>query len=256
MVLNQFWIFVPSDGSGSEGFSLFSITHIIWLVVLFLGIALYTIAYRNSDEKTRDNMRKIMALFLLLYELAKQSVNSFLEIPNGIYLPFEICSLAEYCIMLDALWPGSQLRKQLMAYGFLPAAFMALMMPTVTLYPPISFYTIHQFVMHAGIVAYIVAQYSAGEIQLKYKGIWQSIFVLSILIIPVYYINYITHQNYMYLMHFDGNPVIEMFWNLSGGRGGLLYVLALVLMVAIVMHIMYGIFFALGKIKGDKTVIS
>ena len=49
---------------------------------------------------------------------------------------------------------------------------MAIFFPTVTVYPAINFYTIHQFALHAVIAAYIIARYSSGEFRADYMGIW------------------------------------------------------------------------------------
>ena len=252
MTLNQFWIFVSPHEDPTGGFSLFSKPHIIWLIVLAALIFVYSITYYICEERGRNNLRKGLALFLILYEISKQCVNSFLEVPSGMYLPVEICSMAEYTILIDALWPRTRALKQVMAFGFLPAAFMALMMPTVTYYPPISFYAIHQFVMHALIIAYIVARYAADEIRPKYSGIWISVLILNFIIIPIYYLNGIVGQNFMYLKHHDGNVVMEFIWNITGGNGGIIYVIGLEVLVILVMHIMYGIFYVSNKVLNRK----
>ena len=249
--MEQFWEYRYPDSENV--FELFSTPHLVWLAVLASFIILYTLVYNKGSEKTKDNMRKGLGLFLILYELAKQTVNSFVGVPDGFYLPLEICSMAEFTIIIDALWPKCRISKQMLAFAFLPAAFMALMMPTVTVYEPISFYAIHQFVMHAGIVAYVVALYTSGEIKPRYIGIWLSILALNFIIIPVYYINIITNRDYMYLVHPAGNPVLEVVWNLFGGKSGILYVIGLEVLVVIVMHIMYGIFRLLGRFSRGKS---
>ncbi len=244
---NYFWLYLDElKALGVEGFGLFSKDHFIWLGAILIGTIIYTAGYKKCGEKGRDNMRKFMAIFLLFIEIFKQCVNAFRGIPDGIYLPLEICSLAEYTILFDAFWPDKKPFKDLMAFAFLPAAFMALVMPTASVYPAISFYAFHQLLMHAGIIAYIVARYVAGEIKPRYIGIWVAVLLINIAIIPVYYINSVMGQNYMFLIKPDGNPVFEVVWNIFGGNGGLLYVLGLEVLVIIVMHIMYGIYRLLG----------
>jgi uncharacterized membrane protein len=46
----------------------------------------------------------------------------------------------------------------------------------------------------------------------------------------------------MYLVDPAENAVIQTVWNLSGGSGGLLYIIGLIVLVLIVMHITYGIY--------------
>ena len=239
---NIFWNYIDPDDPGDIGFGLFTKAHFTWLLVLAVLIAAITILYYRGDGKRRDNIRKCIALFLLFIEIFKQCLNSLNGIPHGIYLPLEICSFAEYTILIDAMWPDLRLTKQLLAFAFLPSALMALVMPSATIYPAISFYAIHQLTMHAGIVAYIIARYSAGEIRPRYSGIWLSILIALILSIPVYWINMLFGQNYIYLAGPAENSVINLVWNLSGASGGIPYIIGLTVLVAIVMHITYGIY--------------
>ena len=242
MNIDNFWIYLPPDNPGDIGFGLFTKAHFTWLLILAVLIAVYVIIYKRGSERTRDNMRKCTALFLIFIELFKQSVNSLNGIPHGISLPLEICSLAEYTILIDACWPRLKITKQMLAFAFLPAAFMALIMPSSTIYPAISFYAIHQLVMHAAIIAYIIAGYKAREIKPFYGGIWLTALIIIIAIIPVYQIDVHYKQDYMYLVDPAENSVIQTVWKLSGGNGGLLYIIGLVILVLIVMHITYGIY--------------
>ena len=131
---------------GGKGFSYFSLPHLIWLAILFAAIALFTCAYRKFPGKRRDNMRKVAAVFLILFEIGKQCVVGLTGAPVAPHLPLHICSFAEYAILLDAFWPENRFLKPLLCYAFLPSALMALLFPTTTAYHPISFYPMHHFV--------------------------------------------------------------------------------------------------------------
>lgn len=246
---DNFWIY--RDGSDpTVGFGLFSKAHLIWLGSIALAIILCGILYCRLDERQRDNMRKALAFFLIMFEFVKQCVNAFSGVPRGFYLPMEICSMAEYTILVDALWPRNQATKQLMTYAFLPAAFMALMMPTANTYPPISFYAIHQLVMHAVIVGYIVLRYAADEIRPRYYGIWIAVLIMNVLISPVYLANTLFDRNYMFLAGPDINPVLGVVWKLTGEAGGFIYLLGLEVFVILIMHIVYLFFVLMDRILG------
>ncbi len=246
MHLELFWVH-KDFFSDAAGFSVFSTPHLLWLAFLAVLTAGYAVCYRRSGEIGQDNLRKMMALFLILFDIFKMCVMALTSAPIRQHLPLELCSLSEYTILMDALWPESRLPKQLMAFAFLPAAVMALVFPTVTAYPPISFYAIHQFLFHAGIVAYVIARYAAGEIRPNYAGLWLSVLVIGILSVPVYLLNLRFDTNYMFLMAHKGNPVLKLLWNLSGGQGGLRYVFALVLFISLVLHIVFGIYTLIGR---------
>ncbi len=144
----------------------------------------------------------------------------------------------------------NRILKKLMAFAFLPAAIMALAFPTVTAYPPISFYTIHQFVMHAGIVAYIVAKYVAGEIRPRYTDLWISVLLISVIALQIYLIDLKFEANFMFLTNHSGNPVLKLMWDISGGDGGLVYVAALVAFITLVLHIVFVIYVLIGRATG------
>ena len=162
-------------------------------------------------------------------------------------------SFSEYAILADAFWPENRVLKQLMAFAFLPSAFMALAFPTVTAYPPVSFYAIHQFVLHAGIAAYIIARYAAGEIRPRYAGLWISVLVIGILAIPIYLLDLKFGANFMFLVDHANNPVLKLLWDLAGGNGGLAYVFAVVAFTAFVLHVVFGIYVLIGRISGRTS---
>lgn len=235
--------------AGGKGYSFFSPPHLIWLAVLFAGIALFVCAYRKAQDKGRDNIRKATALFLILFEIAKQCIVGLTGGPVAIHLPLHICSFAEYAILIDALWPENRFFKPILCYAFLPSAFMALVFPTTTAYHPLGFFVIHHFTLHACIVAYILARYSAGEIRIGYKGIWATALAISVLIVPIYFIDAASDQNFVFLMRHSNNPALKLIWDLSGGSGGLPYIIGLFILTLIVYHVVYGILAAIEALK-------
>ncbi len=166
--------------------------------------------------------------------------------------PLHVCSFAEYTILIDALWPDIRLPRQLLAFPFLSSSVIALLVPTVTAYPPLNFYAIHQFVMHGMITAYIVARYAGGEIWPRYAGLWQSVLVLALLAVLTYPLNLAFGTNFMFLVMHSDNPALKLIWNLTGGNGGLPYLLGLAVLIIIVFHLMYALYAALDKRSGKK----
>ncbi|MBP5289467.1 MAG: YwaF family protein [Clostridia bacterium] len=242
---NTFWMHKSIYTQlGGKGFSFFSLPHLIWLAVLVAAIALFAFVYRVSSAGRRGNIRKGAALFLILFEIGKQCVLALTGAPVAHNLPLHFCSFAEYAILIDALWPENRLFKPLLCYAFLPAAFVALLFPTTTAYAPISFYPIHHFILHACIVAYILARYAAGEIRLDYKGLWIAFFSLCVLVIPLYFLDAAFDTNYVFLIDHDNNPAFKLVWDLSGGTGGISYILGLGVLGLVVLHATYGIFAA------------
>ena len=163
-----------------------------------------------------------------------------------------ICSFAEYTALIDALWPQNRFFKQLMAFAFLPAALIAILLPTVTAYPPLSFYAIHQFLLHAGIAAYIIARYAAGEIKPRYVGLWLTLLVTALLAGLIYPIDLAFDTNFMFLMRHLNNPALKLIWDLTGGTGGIAYILGLAVLVTIVFHLVYAVYAVLKRVPCRK----
>ena len=250
---NLFWIQeVEIVERGLElGFGTFSIAHFIWLAFVAALSAVYIFFYRRGGETRRDNMRKTLAVFLILYEISKQAIMALTGVPVQEYLPLEVCSCAEYSILIAAMWPEGRFLKQPFAYLFLPSAVMALVFPTVVIYPVINFYTIHQFLMHAGIAAYILARISAGEIRPSYQGIWTSMVKLLALVALIYPIDMKFAKNFMFLTWHQNNPALTVLWNVSGGKGGFAYIAALTAFILLVLHVVY-LIYVLTKVTGRR----
>ena len=254
MTQNFFWMNkYEYAASGGKGFSVFSVPHLIWLAALLSGIVLLEYFYRKSKDSRRKNIRNVIALFLIFFEITKQCIVVLTGAPALIYLPLHICSFAEYVILIDAFWPDNRIFKPLLCYTFLPSAFMALVLPTATAYHPLSFYSIHHFILHAGIVAYIIARYASGEMRISYKGVWISFIAIFILIIPIYYIDAAFDANFAFLMGHGNNPALKFIWDLTGGTGGIPYIAGLGVLVLIAFHVTYGIFAAIHAIGKKRS---
>ena len=250
MTPKVFWMHKDAYAAiGGKGFPCFSLPHLLWLAALFAGIVLFACLYRNAQSKRRTNMRNGVALLLILAEIAKQCIVGLTDGPALTHLPLHICSFAEYVILIDALWPENRFFKPLLCYAFLPSAFMAMIFPTATVYHPLSFYAIHHFVLHAGIVAYIIARYVSGEIRIDYPGVWAAFLATCALVIPIYFLDAAFDVNFVFLMHHSDNPALKFIWDLSGATGGISYIIGLGVLVLLVIHVTYAIFAAVETIR-------
>ncbi len=232
---------------GVKGFSNFSLPHLLWILFCAASIACFAVCYCRGGARRRANMRSGMALFLILSEIAKQCVVDLTGVPGAGLLPLHICSFAEYAALIDALWPDNRFFKQLMAFAFLPAALIAILFPTVTVYPPLSFYAVHMFLMHGGIAAYIAARLAAGEIRPRYAGLWLTMLATAVLAGLIYPINLAFQTNFMFLMSHSNNPALKLIWNLSGGVGGFSYIMGLATLVILVCHVFYAVYAVAGS---------
>ncbi len=179
---------------------------------------------------------------MIFSEIFKMSVLAIRGTDAGEYLPLEICSLAEYLILIDAIWPDHDIIKQQLAFTFLPGAIMALLFPPTISYPVINAVTFRFFLFHGSIAAYVIARFAAGEVKPRYGGLWMSLAICFVIAVLMQRFDMAHGYNFMFMNgHYD-NPVLKLFWDVSGGNGGIMYILALAVFAAAVMHIAYFIY--------------
>ena len=237
--MDYFWThqdFIPEG----LGFGQFSLIHIFLLFLSIVFIVLIIVKYKNSDAQSRISIRKKIAISLAVCEIVKMITMILTKARVTNNLPLEICSFAEYIIILDALIKERKVYSSMLLYLFLPAAIMALIFPTTSILPLFNFYTIHQYIFHALIIAYALMRFISKETQLDYKNVWKSILIISIIAMFVYIIDYVFNRNFMFLMDTYDNFMLNIIWNIAGG--GIMYDLGLVVFSIIVIHMFYLLF--------------
>ncbi len=228
-------------------FGTFSAAHLVWLAICAAVIVLFVRLYIKGDGRRRADMRRVTALFMIFSEFFKMSLMAIQGIHPEEYLPIEICSLAEYFILIDSMWPDNKALKQMLSFTFLPAAVMALLFPAAVQFPAVNIYTIRFFLFHAGIAAYVIARYAAGEIKPRYYGLWISLAVTLAVAIAVRRFDIAFGFNFMFLIDPFGNPMLSLLWNAAGGKGGAPYIAVLTAFTGFVMHIAYLVYRVIGR---------
>ena len=231
------------------GFRLWSAPHLIWLGLMTLMIVGIARRYCRSDGEARDRMRKTIAIAMLVMELLKDLVVAVTGWWNPGYLPFHLCGLAIFAVLTDAFCRKQKVTGQMILFAFMPGALSALLFANWTMYPFYVYFAIHSFVYHALIVAYAVMIFVSREVVPDYKGLWKTLIALIIAMVPIYFINlaFAEHNpNFMFMMEASpGSPLVPV-WNLAGPDW---YIPAGVAMVAIVFHVLYGVYWAIGKCR-------
>lgn len=225
---------------GQYGFSLFSAGHLAWLVGIALWIAATAVLYRRLDAHRRDNMRKVMAVILILLETSKLCVMGLTHVDICEFLPIHLCSVAGLFIVIDALWPNTKWVGQMFLFAFNTAALMALICSSVTCYPFFNFYSIHSFVIHGYLLVYAVMRYAAGEFRPTYRGLWGSVAATVAVGIPIFFIDGIFDVNYMFLGQPSDVSLLVALWDVFAPIGGrLLYALSIAVLGTAVIHVLY-----------------
>lgn len=277
MTFEYFWTnkLEIQDQNLDIGFSLYSAGHLIWLAVIIVAAVLISTYYRGLDghgsvpirsnavitpgnkrvgmERQRT-MRRVFAVVLAVSEILKDLVLLFTGFWHAEYLPFHLCGLALFVILADAFLENQKLTGQMIAFAFMPGAAAALLFCNWTEYPFLNFMNIHSFAYHGWIVFYLVMRYRNGEIRPTYKGLWKTVGLVFLLIIPMFAFNSRFETNFLFLNEAsEGSPLIPI-WNLlypSFGYPG--YIAGGIVLVIVVLHGMYLLYSLLDrKQKGKK----
>jgi len=234
------------------GFDLWSAPHLIWLGLMVLMIGWIACRYCRSDVPGRDRMRKAIAIAMVVMELLKDAVVIAVGWWNPGYLPFHLCGLAIFVVLADAFWRKQKLTGQMILFAFMPGALSALLFANWTMYPFYVYMSIHSFVYHSLIVAYAVMVFAAREVVPDYRGLWKSVAAVVVTAIPVYFINLLFAEhnpNFMFLMEASpGSPLVHL-WDIFGPDW---YNVSMVGLVIVVFHVLFGVYWAVGKVMERK----
>ncbi len=137
------------------GYGQFSLGHFFLLLLSTLLIFAFVVLYAHAEAARKIFLLRSIAFILIFIEAVKMIVIAFSDVKLSNYLPLEICSFGAYFIVLDSIFVGNTIFPEMLLTLFLPAALMAILVPTTSTLPILNFYTIHQFVYHDLIIAYI-----------------------------------------------------------------------------------------------------
>lgn len=233
------------------GFKLYGPGHLIWWVVIIAFIVLWSGHYKKMSKPMQEKTRKFFAIAIVCSEIIKDLILILGEAPMKGYLPLHLCGLAIFAMLVDAFGSNRKLTTQMLAFAFMPGACAALLFCNWTEYPFFNFMNIHSFVFHGWIVCYVIMIYRNGEMRPEYKCLWKVIGMISVVSVPIYFINKALEENYLFINEAsEGSPLVFL-WDIFGTRFGEAgYLISYGILVITVLHLL----FAMYKLLERKTV--
>ena len=154
--MDQFLQYESELAPGS-GFELWSLPHILWLLVLGLIAAMALLGARRCGGRGERWIRSTFAICALLMQVLPALLIMWKGMYSKYTLPLHICSLASYAVFAHMLFAEkSVILSELLFFPFLPGAMCALLFPDWTVYPPCSFFSSAGFLVHGAIIIYIL----------------------------------------------------------------------------------------------------
>ena len=121
------------------------------------------------------------------------------------------------------------------------------------MYPWWNFYCLHTFVIHGLILAFFVWLFVSGEVIPNYKGLWQGVLFMILFSIPLYFLDGAFGVNYMFIGMRSDVGVLAKLWDMVVPQYGRpAFVLVFGLIMALVLHLFYGIYVLLGKLRARR----
>lgn len=241
--MQHFWTHKDNIPEG-KGYGQFGTGHLVWLFLTVLFTVGIVFVYSRLPVLQRVVLLRLIAAVLIIIDVIKMIIIRFSDVKFTEYLPLELCSFAAYFIVVDSIWTGNTFIKIMLLTLFLPAAIMAVLSPTTSPLPAINFYTIHQFLYHGLIIAYVMAHYACGEIHLIYLDVWKAILSVLLLAAVIYLIDVKFDKNFMFLRDTYDNPLLNVIWKYT--KGGFAYTVGLVCFCIFVIHVFYLFFKIVG----------
>lgn len=244
------YFFTYSDDIPADmGFSMFGISHILWLLFLAAGAMYICRRVLRSDEAGARRMVCHIGDFMLFLTILRILVICVIGEMSVYELPLHLCSLAGIFGFIHARrqsdWMG-----QVLYTLCLPGTVFALIFPNWTEYPPIHFITIQGFLFHGAIVLYVMCQLYLKNIVPDIKYIWKPIVFLLVSVPCIYVFDMRYDTNYFFVRVPSADSPLE--W-MAEGMGVPGYLWGYALLVICVMLCMDGGYMLVQRIRHRRT---
>lgn len=236
---------------------MFTLPHIISLIICLLLVALAIYLSRKFDEKKIKLTTKIMAYVFTVWEISKIifkfAIGDIKSLDH--WIPLYFCSLFIVALWLCAYGKGRiyKLGESFILGGCIIGGFAFLVVPATSLmdYPVYHFLSIHSMVFHSSML-YLGIMYIWKKKSKLDSGIFinYSVFVTFFGVLSII-LNLILDQNFMILTRPVNIPI--EFLNVIANKVPWLYTVgALILYIVIPFFIVKGILFIIEKLSKIK----
>lgn len=203
-----------------ENFSsdLFSVPHIIFIVLAFVLVPVVCFLLRKADHKKINIFLKAFSIFVLLFEITKIVWESYWDISTGRgfnyggLLPLYTCSLFIYCLLFGA-WGKGKAKDYSLAYvgtiSMLSGAIGIVQCNGLNWYPFWTFGAFYSLFFHFSMFAVGMFILVTGYKKLDWVDIvraWIPMAILALLAIPA---SYEYGADYMQIREGSGIPLFS-----------------------------------------------
>jgi hypothetical integral membrane protein (TIGR02206 family) len=194
---------------GTDSFILFSFTHYITLLAIFIVIVLIYV-FRRIFRKERINLvtRIALATILIASEISLHIWLWKIDVWTIQYsLPFHLSSISLILSSLLLLTKSYRL-FEFTYFAGVGSAIQAMITPDISAYTFPHFRYVHFFISHGGIVVANLFMVFVEKYRPTLSSLWKAFLFLNIYTLFIFIINYFVEGNYMYISEKPVNPSI------------------------------------------------
>jgi hypothetical integral membrane protein (TIGR02206 family) len=195
---DYFWVTQYQSVPPDLAMGSFTWTHLGTVVVLAIGIALTVRGYCRLDTKRRRTMRLIVGLVVLALQLFRQVPFIVLGTYQPAVLPFHLCAVACFCVIIDAIRPNAWCREFTYALGTWGPA-CAMLFPDWSNLPILNVNCWQSFLIHAALVAYALMLLVSGELRPDPRQLWKGAVIMLVSVGVSAVANHIWDTNFWFL---------------------------------------------------------
>ena len=197
---------------------LFSLNHIIYIILVLLIAPIVCILLRNVSHKKLDIYFKVLSIFMIVFEITKITWESYYDIKTGQgfnyggLLPLYTCSLFIYTLFC-ASWFKGKVRDYSLSFittiGMASGIIGVIYCNGLNYYPFWTFGAFYSLIFHSTMfitgLLMLITRYKKLQTEDIFYG-WIPIVILSVISIPV---NYAFHSDYMQIHEGSSVPLLE-----------------------------------------------
>ena len=195
----KYFFTYQDDLPADVGFTYFSLSHVLWLVIVVVLTVGFAIIYHKVNAKKQNTQSKVIGCALAAAYILRELVIACTGHMSVYELPLHLCIIAGFLCLIHA-YTGNKLIGHFLYSGAIPCTLSALLTPDWTVYPPFSFISITNFLFHGLILVYAVCQLSANRLNISLRSTWKVFVMVCLIAVPVYAFDLIFKVNYMFLM--------------------------------------------------------
>ena len=242
---------------------MFSIPHIIYIILAYISVLLILIFCKNIKKKTVENYIKVLSVLMPIFEITKISWESFWDIKEGYGLnlegliPIYTCSLFIYMLLFAAWSKNDKIKRMSLSFlstiGFFAGGIGVIACNGLNFYPFFTFGAFYSLIFHY--LMFFTGAFLLGSryVSLDWSDIyisWIPIVILSFLAVPI---NYILGSDYMQTYSASGVPLMESLASICA-KYNIRFVFTLVMICAylVLSTIVVSIYKLVYKIKEKK----